>query len=196
MTPRAPRRALDAKTLYFAALDIFRERNRQVLPQLQLQHGKCERWLSREFAVAMNGALTGSLGPTSMQTYADCELGYADITVWRPPGKEPLALYEVKALYRRDPLVGIVKRARSQLESGPLAVAENRIGLFFAVFVNKGTWRSQSAKEFQDAARDAVRTEFTSDHDIRMTRLVPPTEIVYGDASWWTSSWVTWGRPT
>ena len=192
---RAPRRTLNAKKLYFGARRAFVERNREVLPQLLLQYGKCERWLSREFALAMNAHLAGSPGAVELPTYADCEWRYADIYVWRSPAETPLALYEVKALYQHDPIEGIVQKARSQLAASPLAIAENRVGLFFAIFVAKGAWPSAKATAFRKRVREAVRAEFTSDHDIRLSVLVPPTQLHFGSESWWTASWVTWGRP-
>jgi len=193
---RAPRRKLDAKTLYFRALDAFLARNRDVLPQLLLQYGKCERWISREFALAMNTHLAGSGDAVDLLTYADCEWRYADISVWRPPADAPLALYEVKALYRQDAIEGIVQKAHSQLAASPLAIAENRVGLFFAIFVAKGdVWPSATASAFTTRVRDAVRAEFTSDHKIRMTELVVPTQIHFGLEPWWTACWLTWGRP-
>jgi len=196
MKPRAPRRKLNAKKLYFRALRTFLDRNCEVLPQLQLQYGKCERWLSREFALAMNLHLAGSRA--DLPTYSDCEYRYADISVWRPPTNEPLALYEVKALYKSDPIEGIVDKARSQLARSPLAISENRVGLFFAIFVAKGAragWPHAKATAFKNRVRDAVRDGFSSDHDIRMTEMVVPTEVRYGSESWWTASWMTWGRP-
>ncbi len=198
MKTRAPRRKLNAKKLYFRALSTFLDRNCDVLPQLQLQYGKCERWLSREFALAMNTHLAGSSAAANLPTYTDCEFSYADISVWRPPVEEPLALYEVKALYREDPIEGVVEKARRQLANSPLAIAENRIGLFFAIFVTKGAkagWPADKAKAFEKRVRNSVRDGFSSDHKIRMTEMVAPTEIVFGTESWWTASWLTWGRP-
>lgn len=138
--------------------------------------------------------------PRTMPTYADCEFGYADITVWRQPSPAPLALYEVKAFYPSSQLAPVVRKARAQLEDGPLAVADNRVGLFFAIYTAKGHWQDQalqrrSAKSFRDEVRNAVRGEFKSDHHIRMTPLVAPTTILYGDNPWWTTSWITWGHP-
>jgi hypothetical protein len=198
MKTRAPRRKLNAKKLYFRALSTFLVRNCELLPQLQLQYGKCERWLSREFALAMNTHLAGSSAAANLPTYTDCEYRYADISVWRPPIEEPLALYEVKALYREDPIEGVVEKARRQLARSPLVIAENRVGLFFAIFVAKGAkggWPAAKATAFKNRVRDSVREEFSSDHGIRMTDMVAPAEIRFGAESWWTASWLTWGRP-
>jgi hypothetical protein len=194
MTTRTPRRDLNAKRLYFEALAALRQRNQDVLPQLFLQYGKCERWLSREFALAMNTHLAGLPGAVDLPTYADCEWRYADISVWHPPAETPLALYEVKALYKQDPIEGIVHKARSQLSRTSVAT-ESRIGLFFAIFVAKGSWPRAKAGAFKNRVREAVRAEFTSDHSIRLTALVNPTEVRFGSESWWIASWVTWGRP-
>ena len=91
---------------------------------------------------------------------------------------------------------GIVQKAHSQLAASPLAIAENRVGLFFAIFVANGdVWPSATASAFTTRVRDAVRAEFTSDHKIRMTALVVPTQIHFGLEPWWTACWLTWGRP-
>jgi hypothetical protein len=195
MKTRAARRVLNAKRLYFGALARFLRRNRAVLPHVLLQYGKCERWISREFALAMNAELACSNAAVHWPTYADCEWRYADIFVWRPPVETPLALYEVKVLCQRDPIEGIVQKAHSQLASSSLAIAENRIGLFFATFIAKGAWPKAQATAFKNRVRKAVRAEFASDHAIRMTSLVSPIQIQFGSESWWTASWVTWGRP-
>lgn len=192
---RSPRQTLNAKTLYFKAVRTFLERNREVLPQVLMQYGKCEKWLSREFALAMNANLAGSIGAVALPTYASCEYRHADISVWRPPAEIPLALYEVKALYKSDSIEGIVQKAHKQLDGSPLATAENCIGLFFAIFVAKGAWPKAGATAFRDRVREAVRARFASDHAIRMSTLAPPTKIDLGAEPWWTASWVTYGRP-
>jgi hypothetical protein len=143
----------------------------------------------------MNAWLVGSTGAAHLPTYADCEWHHADIYVWRPPADVPLALYEVKALYKQSPIEGIVRKAHRQLARSPLAIAENRVGLFFAIFISKGTWKPDKVTAFKARVREAVRAEFASDHGIRMTDLVPPTQIVYGSEPWWVAAWVTWGRP-
>ncbi|MBX3158421.1 MAG: hypothetical protein KF773_20800, partial [Deltaproteobacteria bacterium] len=191
---------MDAKDLYFGALKQFRDRNAPVLPQVQLQYGANERWLAREFTLAMNCHLAGSWNPQRMQRFADCEFRYADITVWE--GDTPLALYEVKALYSdmsTEMIRGIVEKASRQLSDHHAIEVDRRLGLFFAVYYEKGKSETCGvhANAFATRVRDAVRTCFTSDHQIRMTELSPLSEIDYGPLEadpWHTQSWVTWGQ--
>lgn len=201
---------MDARTLYWRARKHFIKRNTNVLPQVQLQWGANERWFAREFGLAMNTALCGSTSPTSLgrsQRYADCEFGYGDISVWQadrtvPP--IPLQLWEVKAFYStgstRRYLDAVVKRGAGQLRDSGLS-SQRSVGLFFLVYVARDRNRAHTAvdhavpmKTFQARCRDAVRTKFRSDHNIRVTPLVGLTSFDYGThGRWWTASWTTWG---
>lgn len=191
---------MNAKDLYWRALEKFRERNEEVLPQLQLQYGANERWLQREFALAINCYLSGSWRANSMRRYADCEFRHGDIVVWE--GRHALALYEVKALYSkmsRATLHAFIKKAAIQLKHRKVVESDRKLGLFFAMFCRKGQPDDlgNRVSNFKKQVRDGVRMHFKSDHHIRMTQLSPLTEINYGsDASsdlWHTQSWVTWG---
>ncbi len=212
---------MNLKDLYFGAVAQFLHRNGVVLPHVQLQYGRNERWFAREFALAMNAWL--DLAPAALHSggYADCEHKFVDISVWRP-GDEVAwlreVLYEVKALYtqrfspegitKEDDFGGVVERARQQLTrscNGRI----RKVGLFWLIYNRRlsvppdddGQIVAGEVDAFQHHARGAIRQGFTSDHDIRLTELCPPTPVVFGRPGqlaaqrWTTASWVTWGTP-
>ncbi len=199
---------MDAKALYFDALAWFLERNSNVLPQLQLQYGRNERWFARELALAMNAHLSGGWGAHALPLYADCEVGYGDISVWSHgarTGWAPQAVYEIKVLYSDDfdlqkgsieYSTAVVEKAWTQLRDTRVP-AERRIGLFFVVHASREP-NPASIAQLKTGARNAIRSWFTSDHDIRLTSLCPLTQIAFGEAGaepWFTESWATWGVP-
>lgn len=193
---------MNPKDLYFKALARFRERNHEVLPQLQLQYGANERWFQREFTLAMNCHLAGSWNPTSLRRFADCEFKHGDITIWDGGSDDALALYEVKAIYSdmsADTIRSYVATTAKQLVAEKAVQTDRKLGLFFSIYYAQGVADDcgRDPTDFEKVVRDAVREHFTSDHNIRMTELSPLTEIDFGGSErrepWRTQSWITWG---
>jgi hypothetical protein len=190
--------SINAKDLYFKALERFKARNGDVLPLIQLQYGKCEHWFVREFALALNAELSnGGASPLSM--YADCERAFADISIWsgKPATAVPVAVYEVKALYHGYPeLEGIVEKARRQLDNTRIEDAERRVALFFAIYrAERDRAKPEAVRGFCDDVRGTIRKFFRSDHDIRMTQLAPERETAFDGEVWTSQSWITYGFP-
>lgn len=192
---------MNAKRLYFSAVRHFIDRNRAVLPQVQLQTGANERWFARELCLCMNRAITGTWGARVFNAYADAELSYADITVHEPGRRRTTLLYEVKVLYSTQrPNKGIVKRANRQLRTSRLS-ADKKLGIFVLIYCSKeAATRSvhlRDAREFRDRMTMLVRKKFHSDHRVRATELAPMCRVDYtatGNGAWWTQCWIAWGE--
>ena len=191
---------MDEKRLYFKAVRHFRERNRSVLPQVQLQTGANERWFARELCVAMNTALTGRWSPSSFDAYADAEVGWVDIAVYEPERRRPTLIYEVKIIYSTQAAgAGIVKRANNQLRKSRLS-ADKKLGIFFLVYCSRREAtreeHEKEARSFRDKRTRLIRKKFHSDHGVRATELSPLRRVDYSataEATWWTQSWVVRG---
>lgn len=188
---------MDFKSVYFGALDRFGRRNRAVLPLVQLQYGRNERWFVREFALAVNQYLGDAGAPRMLRSFATCEYGNADLTIWENDSQHPAVLVEGKAIYSNakvKPAV-VVRRAREQLEveNRRLGKAVLKVGLFFVIFIQKDAFHVAHLRQFEAEAREAIRGAFTSDHGIRLTELCPPSAIVFGQEQWHTASRIAWG---
>jgi hypothetical protein len=198
---------MDAKHLFFASLDHFKERNREVLAQVQLQKCRNERWFARELALSMNRHLSGTWAAKELPTYADCEEDYADISVWNTDDlkRDRLIVYEVKTLYRTldwnggdsRNLDSRVIRAREQLARPVFDETQRKLGIFLVFYDCKGDVDETDVHSYTTAVRDSIRRRFHSDHDMRLTELCPRSAIRYWPSGvWHTQSWITWGEPT
>ena len=183
--------------LFAATIRHFLERNRTILPQVQLQYGRNERWFAREFALAMNREFTGTWSPTAFQTYADCEERHVDISIVEAGIK--VTAWEIKVLYRslngpkRDGMVGYAEKARRQLLDSDQP-HKQKCGLFWVIYDCRFA-HGEDAKEFVEEARQAILSAFDSDDNICLTPLSPRTKITYPTSVWNTESWLTWGTP-
>jgi hypothetical protein len=204
---------MNAKEIYWSALGRFWKRNKRILPQIQLQYGRNERWFVREFALAISQHYTGTDAPREFDDYAECEHRYTDISVWNYGTRKewwPTLVFEAKALYSDDfycnnerpnifPAL-VVATASNQLQKCPLSLDCKR-GLFFCIFreqLGKGEDKQtilKLEKQFVDEARGAIRKHFMSDQNIRLTPLSPLTRVRYPDQTWFTSSYISWGTP-
>jgi len=195
---------MNAKQLYYRARRHFLERNTHVLADVQLQWGRNERWFAREFAIAMNRELCGSTNAACLgrsQRYVDCEYGYGDISLWKAGHAGlPIQLWEVKTFYSTrsstQHLQRVVKRAAQQLHDSHLQ-PERNIGLFILIYLARDNPRrnhNNNIAAFINRCRGAIRTQFDSDHHIRINPLLGLRHFDYGaDGKWWTASWTTWG---
>jgi hypothetical protein len=183
--------------LYCAAIRHFLERNRAILPQVQLQYGRNERWFAREFALAMNREFAGTWSPTAFHAYADCEEGHVDISIVEAGVR--VTAWEIKVLYRslngakRDGMVGYAEKARRQLLDSAQP-HKHKCGLFWVIYDCRST-HSEDAKEFVEEARQAILSAFDSADSISLSPLSPRTTITYPTSVWSTESWLTWGTP-
>jgi hypothetical protein len=188
---------MDLKDVYIGALRRFKRRNLAVLPRVQLQYGRNERWFVREFALAVNQHLGGGTTPRTLRSFASCEYGYADLSIWDNDGDHLAARIEAKAIYSDATVTpeAAVRRAREQLKvkNRRLGEAGLKAGLFFTIFTQEGAFEAAHLRDFEEEARDAIRGAFTSDQDIRLTEMCPPSAIVFGHEQWHTSSRIAWG---
>jgi hypothetical protein len=159
---------MDAKQLFFSAIDHFKKRNAEVLPQLQLQKCRNERWFARELALAMNRHLTSTWSPTALPLYADCEENYADISVWESGPDVPRTrklVYELKTIYRSldggkaSAIDGIVARAREQLALPSVSDAARRFGLFLIIYDRRADDRGTRSNPSRLRVRSRHQTD-------------------------------------
>lgn len=195
---------MDVEVLYEGARRRFRRRNKQVLPQVQLQWGANERWFAREFALAMNHELCGAanarcLGKSGL--YADCEYRFGDISVWSERSAVvPVHLWEVKTMYSTYSSPGrlklIAEEAADQLRRSRLRRATHRAALFVLVYVAKDMPRSEHRgriARYSAKWATAISREF-SEH-APFAELSPLASLDFGrHGTWWTQSWTSLGR--
>ncbi len=186
---------MDFSELYSGAKGRFLERNGAVLPLIQLQYGRNERWFVREFALAMNQHLANHEAPRVLASYASCEYGYADLSVWE---RETLGgMVEAKALYSGRRAIDrddVVKKARVQLLVSRAGPTTGLYGVFFIVYAEKGLGDRAKLEAFYEHSRASIRTHFGSDDDFRLSKLCDPTQVTFGNKQWTTASCMTWGK--
>lgn len=179
----------------------FLERNCDALPLLQLQYGRNERWLVREFALAMNRVLATQWPPRVLPMYACCEYRSWDISVWTHD-ERAIGVIECKVLYSADSprsYEQYAHKAANQLSRGPDSGGAVRTGMFFLIDSFKPSpRRRKSQSEFLSAAAGAVQLYFDIESGPGRTRRTPIPlsgrhQLTLGSETWSTSSWLIWG---